>query len=628
MSKLFLDLAKLKKVSSDGKTSVFEHSAGHQVHVNHKSLSPKMKAELEDLLKRKPEASKKKKPVEEPQKFAEGTPDGPIEEISPEEQASYHQAMMAGRLPAPPEMQDAFIKRAAAGYDSNNSSQMPTESPDPTSNIPPASDREMAKERYTQEMTQATDANGQGFTPEQIAAQSDKLANQEVSNTPGLGTQFAQEQRQDQVTAQAQRQQGIAGQQLSPPPAAEAAPQAAPAPASTAMAGPATMPQPKAPEAQGLSQVTGGLSKGIEEERQSIGMKAAAKAQQATDTVNALAAGQINKNMADSHYRELLAANEQERQSTAHDIANFHIKPDQYISDMTVPGKIMTGIGLILGGIGGGLTHQENPAMKFLDAQIDRNIKAQAAELGKKENLLSANMKQFGNLQSARDFMRVQMNDQIKNTLDIAAAKAGTPMAHAEAMEAKGLLDQKSGMLMSKIGALQTLNSPNAGMGDINAALQSLRLTSPEHAKETEQRLVPGVGMASVPVPQEVRDKIMAHKQLDERAKDLLDFASKHTGALDPRIKAQGEQKVLALQSLYREGVLGTVYREGEQPLLDKIVKDPTSFFNKYGNIPKLQELIRSNDARYKVLTRDIRPLPGMQQQEQGRPAPRFAPRK
>lgn len=153
------------------------------------------------------------------------------------------------------------------------------------------------------------------------------------------------------------------------------------------------------------------------------------------------------------HYKKL----DNERQSFMNDVQNGHIDPKRYIGSMDTGKKLQTAIGLILGGIGGGLTGQENPALKFLNAQIDRDIESQKSEMGKKENLLSMNMRQFGNLNEAMNMTRVQMLDMANSKISEAAAKAQDPMAKARAMQASGQLTQQAAPIMQQIAANKTL---------------------------------------------------------------------------------------------------------------------------------------------------------------------------
>jgi hypothetical protein len=64
--------------------------------------------------------------------------------------------------------------------------------------------------------------------------------------------------------------------------------------------------------------------------------------------------------------------------------------------------KAMAGIGMILSGIGAGLTHGPNLAAQFITKQIDQDIDAQKANLGKKENLLGYFFKKYGTSRTRR----------------------------------------------------------------------------------------------------------------------------------------------------------------------------------------------------------------------------------
>lgn len=553
MSKLFLDLSKMKATGKKGEHTIFEHKDGHQVHVHAKALSPKMRAELESMTHKMAKGGEVKQSnpkLEESKKlpmYAEGTPDEPVseEDLIP--------INLENPIVNPQEAAPATIPG------SEPYGTQPDISFDPTSGLKP---------------------------------------------------------------------DAIPSKEFIPPPESQAtpAPEAPKQPPSDLDAGPAQQPQPKEPEAPSAGAGIQGSYDQMIQATKNIGKAQGAIAE---GQRQALQEAQIAKEQADAPMREKANQYLQEMHNVAEDIKNGHIDPNKYLNDMGTAGKIATGIGLILGGIGGGLTGKDNPAQKFLDSQIDRSIAAQQAELGKKENLLSAYARQFGNIQQARDFTRLSMKDKIDQDIQKAALAQGTPMAMEQAKLHAAELQKDKALTSAKWGAINTIQHGGAPENSVNSALQSLDLVDPEAAKHLRGRMVPGVGMATIEVPSDVRSKILSQRQLDERAKDLLAFAKQHAGSLDPRVKAEGQQKVLALQSLYREGTLGTVYKEGEQPLLDKIVKDPTSFFNSYGNVPKLQELIRSNDARYGTLKQQygIKPFGGMQSQQAPTQAPRFKPR-
>lgn len=316
-----------------------------------------------------------------------------------------------------------------------------------------------------------------------------------------------------------------------------------------------------------------------------LGQKAAAQ-QEMTDNYN-------------KHFNEI----DSERKAFQQDVLDQHIDPNRYLGSMDTGQRIGTAIALALGGLGAGLTGGPNQALSFLNSQIDRDIDAQKAELGKKETLLSANLKRFGNLREATEMTRLMMVDQTKLLTDQIASRASGPMAQARAMQLKGQLEQQAApqamMLAVRKAAMSGLQSGR----NVEETLQSLRVVNPEMAKEMESRYVPGVGMASIPVPAEDRRNIIAKQALGKMAQDFYDWASKHSGSLSPSDINVGRAKAAELQSLYRNAINGGVFKKGEQEFIDQIIdSDPTKFFNSIRVLPKLKEVIDSNRQQTNVL--------------------------
>lgn len=140
-----------------------------------------------------------------------------------------------------------------------------------------------------------------------------------------------------------------------------------------------------------------------------------------------------------------------------------HVDPNRYLGDMSTGQKISTAIGLILGGMGSGITHQENPALQFLNSQIENDINAQKSELDKKQNLLSMNMRQFGNLDQATNMTRVMMATMADSKLKEAAAKAQDPLAKARLLQAQGQLHEKYAPIMQQMALKQTALQQGGG---------------------------------------------------------------------------------------------------------------------------------------------------------------------
>lgn len=126
--------------------------------------------------------------------------------------------------------------------------------------------------------------------------------------------------------------------------------------------------------------------------------------------------------------RQRAFMNLQANQKLADEIANHKIDPNQYW-EKGGQSKVGAAIGIILGGIGQGLMHSSsNLVMDQINKEIDRNIDSQKAELGKKENLLSAQLRIQGNMQGAEDAYRLQQSAIFQGQLVKTALQTGNPI--------------------------------------------------------------------------------------------------------------------------------------------------------------------------------------------------------
>ena len=200
----------------------------------------------------------------------------------------------------------------------------------------------------------------------------------------------------------------------------------------------------------GVDAFSNQYNKGLNQQMQGIEGEARATKIQADAQAQVLEKAQANEAALSKNYHDNLSQLESHRQNLEHDIANFHVDPNRYLSSRPTGTKILNTVGLILGGMGSAMSGQENLAAKMLMKNIDNDMEAQKLELGKKENLLSANMKQFGNLRDATDMTRVMTMDVVKNQLLKAAAETADPMAKARALQAAGQLNQQAAPIVSQ----------------------------------------------------------------------------------------------------------------------------------------------------------------------------------
>lgn len=85
------------------------------------------------------------------------------------------------------------------------------------------------------------------------------------------------------------------------------------------------------------------------------------------------------------------------------DVKNQKIDPYKVWNDSSTGQKAGIVVGMLLSGLGQGLQGPgaTNMAMDAYNKQVDRSIESQKMELGKKENLLSQNLRRYGDLHTA-----------------------------------------------------------------------------------------------------------------------------------------------------------------------------------------------------------------------------------
>ena len=201
-----------------------------------------------------------------------------------------------------------------------------------------------------------------------------------------------------------------------------------------------------APLEQGLQQAQAGIM----QESQALQQKAQAEAkiyQQQQQQQQ-----QLMDNY-QSQYNEL----ESERKMLMDDIRNSRIEPKRYINNMSGMEKAGTAIGLLLSGIGAGLSGERNMAMDYLDKQIERDVDAQKANMGKQQNLLSALYHQYGNMQQAANMAKVFYSDLYSSKIAEAAAKSNDPLAKARANQAMADLNLKYGPMIAQNARMNTI---------------------------------------------------------------------------------------------------------------------------------------------------------------------------
>lgn len=314
-------------------------------------------------------------------------------------------------------------------------------------------------------------------------------------------------------------------------------------------------------------------------------------------SADAMAADALNSNQ--THFQQAYQDLSHERQRLYADFEQGHINPRHYIENMSTGSKIATGLGLIMGGMGSGLTHQPNLAFEYLNNQINRDVDAQKTNLQNKSTLLNSNLAQTGNLFHATELTRMQTLDINSMHLKQIAAASQDPIQRANLLGISGKLDQEASTIQAQIAQRQALMQTYGGGDQEQAFQQRMRLLKvmgqDKFAEGAEKRHVPGVGDASREVPAEALAEMATRQDFDTKVQDLQNFAQQNSGSINPATIKQGKAKAQLVQDAYRRANKQGVFKESENEFVNGLIADPTQILSKYRGGKGYQELRRDN---------------------------------
>lgn len=169
----------------------------------------------------------------------------------------------------------------------------------------------------------------------------------------------------------------------------------------------------------------------------------------AKDSLKAYADLQATQNQVSKHIDD-----------TAKAIGDSQINPNHLMQNTSVLGKIGMAIGMILAGYGT-KGQGPNPALQFLNQQIDRDVEAQKMGLEKNRTLLGAFQKQYGDNQVAYNMTKLSMAQSYSNQIMQSALKNGDQKSLAEALNAKAQIQEHLMPLFQQTSAMIGLNNLN-----------------------------------------------------------------------------------------------------------------------------------------------------------------------
>lgn len=422
-----VEFKKFKKISSDAKSTVLQHPAGHKITIAHAALNDNMKQALHSL----PHYAEGGM-SDEPQRNDLGIPGlnininaAPQPQMSmanPDESYQKEYKMQKMLTPGEP---DSIVRERALNLleRQNKSSQVKAENQD-----------------VDKQQAALADYNKQ-------KALLDKY--QSLGVTPPADLKLPPNPVPEPMPTQTSPNQGMAAE-MSPA-------------------------IPQNPDPYGFGAQQDAMMRGIGEERAGIMQEAATQGALGKAQANIETQGAQNLQSAFSKFDKQQSDLMQQRSVLQKAMSENQFDPKRYINNMSTGSKIANVIGLILGGIGGALTHQENPALRVLQTNIDRDIEAQKNDFGKRQTLLEANYRDLGNIRDAMTMTRVMQTDMISQQLRAEAAKAMDPAARANALKAAGALDLQNAPLIQQMSMRRSLmNGAQQGQKDPETMIKML----------------------------------------------------------------------------------------------------------------------------------------------------------
>ena len=193
-------------------------------------------------------------------------------------------------------------------------------------------------------------------------------------------------------------------------------------------------------------------------------------------------------------------------------------------NNKSVPAKIAASIGLVLSGIGSGLTGQSNMAMDMIHKQIQNDIESQKNEQGKAMNLWQMNRQAMGNDQLANMRTENQLLSAVKVKSMQAAAQMQSPLAQQRMTPVILGIEQQMAQNNWMMSRLQGAPS-GTEMQHVNEmnVMQQMR---PELYKDMASKYIPGVGVARTPVTEADRTRLRTLDTLNNVTDKALHFAN------------------------------------------------------------------------------------------------------
>lgn len=304
-------------------------------------------------------------------------------------------------------------------------------------------------------------------------------------------------------------------------------------------------------------------------------------------------------------------------------IVNQKIDPNRLYNNMGTAGKVGSAIMTILGGIGAGLSGGRNVAADVLHDAINKDIDAQKAELGKKNSLLSENLRRFGDLNTATQMTSLQLNAITQAKIAQAVAASGSDKAAANAQGILADLSMQAAQIKGQLAAQKALSTLSSGGGLSNEQVSIAPAEVRERAVRLGDKNILAFDRESA---KEARKIVGASDAMMSNLDELIKLRQEYGSATIPGPVANKMKTIASnLQLSIKEAKqLGTLDK-GAEKFMEKLVADPTSYgfvSDQYKALKETQN--RETFQKLKALGLNI--SPEMFSQESKMPVERLDP--
>jgi hypothetical protein len=271
------------------------------------------------------------------------------------------------------------------------------------------------------------------------------------------------------------------------------------------------------------------------------------------------------------------------------DVMTQKIDPTRVWSNMSTGNRVLAGISIFLGGVAGGMQGTENRALGIIQDAVNKDIDAQKADIGKKQNMLSLNMAKYNNINDAAAATKAQLLSITQAQINQSAAKMGSRQALAAAQVANAQIDLQKAQLINQISTSQATAQKMAAPEGLS--LQDAQ-TLPENIRE---RIVPlPSGKFTVVINKDDVRPIKEAYQTYAQSKPLLNrvkefMAKGATAPVGERANLEDSLKGQLLLLTKNVEKLGQI-TESDMKLINSLIPQPGSYFQS-GQQQKLDQL-------------------------------------